>query len=72
MKKIAFALTIIVGGCATQAAPAPPVVVENGCKVFRDYPGKVSDITPSEARVWAAGNRAKGEVYCGQKWVVGK
>jgi hypothetical protein len=55
--------TLALAACAVEKAP-PPMIKDRACGVLDPYTGRVADIKPDEARIWAAGTNAGLATLC--------
>ncbi len=56
--------TLALAACAETKPPPPPMVKDRACSILDPYTGRVSDIKPDEARIWAAGSNAALATLC--------
>jgi len=61
---LATVAVLALAACASNQKAPPPMVKDRACAVLDPYTGRVADIKPDEARIWAAGTNAGLATLC--------
>lgn len=57
-------VALALAACAVENKAPPPMVKDRACAVLDPYTGRLADIKPDEARIWAAGTNAGLATLC--------
>lgn len=61
---VGLTATLALAACAVDQKAPPPKIKDRACSVLDPYTGRVADIKPDEARIWAAGTNAGLATLC--------